>query len=61
VRRLRETVLLGCGLSGIKGKKVAVLTGFDSESMDRPLVEAIDRAAEYCRAAGAEIVKAKLP
>jgi aspartyl-tRNA(Asn)/glutamyl-tRNA(Gln) amidotransferase subunit A len=48
-------------LSGIKGKKVAVLTGFDSESMDRPLVEAIDRAAEYCRAAGAEIVKAKLP
>ncbi len=48
-------------LSGIKGKKVAVLTGFDSESIDRPLVEAIDRAAEHCRSAGAEIVRAALP
>ena len=32
-------------LSGIKGKKVAVLTGFDSERWTG-FVEAIDRAAE---------------
>ncbi|MFA7651870.1 MAG: amidase family protein, partial [Synergistaceae bacterium] len=47
--------------AGIKGKKIAVLTGYDTESMDRPLIEAIEKAVEYCRSAGAEIVEAELP
>lgn len=48
-------------LSGIAGKRIAVLTGFDAESMDKPLVEAIQKAASHCRSAGAEIVEASLP
>lgn len=48
-------------LEGIKGKKIAVLTGYDVESMDRPLIEAIDRAVDHCRSAGAEIVEVELP
>ena len=47
--------------ASLAGKKVAVLTGFDKDSMDRPLVEAIDRAVAICREAGAEITEAKLP
>ena len=49
------------GSASLAGKKVAILTGFDRESVDRPLVEAIDRAAAICREAGAEIIEAKLP
>ena len=49
------------GSAALAGKKVAILTGFDRESVDRPLVEAIDRAAAICREAGAEIIEAKLP
>ena len=47
--------------ASLKGKRIAVLAGFDKESMDKPLVDAIDKAAEICRAAGAEVVEAKLP
>lgn len=47
--------------ASLAGKKIAVLTGYDRESMDKPLVDAIDRAVEICRAAGAEIIEAKLP
>ena len=48
-------------VEAIKGKKIAVLTGYDAESMDSPLIEAIEKAVGYCRSAGAEIVEAKLP
>lgn len=48
-------------ISDLKGKKVAVLSGFDKDSVDKPLIDAIDRAADICREAGAEIVKAELP
>ncbi|MDD4159818.1 MAG: Asp-tRNA(Asn)/Glu-tRNA(Gln) amidotransferase subunit GatA [Synergistaceae bacterium] len=48
-------------LAGIEGKKIAVLTGYDTDSMDRPLIEAIEKSADYCRSAGAEIIEAQLP
>ena len=48
-------------LSSIKGKKIAVLTGYDADSIDKPLIEAIEKAAEYCRSEGAEIIEVKLP
>ena len=47
--------------ASLKGKKVAVLTGYDKNSIDAPLAQAIDRAVEICREAGAEIVEASLP
>ncbi len=45
----------------LSGKKVAILSGYDKGSIDKPLADAIEKAAEYCRAAGAEIVDAELP
>ena len=45
----------------LNGKKVAILSGYDKGSIDKPLADAIEKAAEYCRAAGAEIVDAELP
>ena len=38
-----------------------MLTGYDKNSIDAPLAQAIDRAVEICREAGAEIVEASLP
>jgi aspartyl-tRNA(Asn)/glutamyl-tRNA(Gln) amidotransferase subunit A len=49
------------GNSDIKGKKIAVLTGFDKDSIDKPLVDAIDRTVEICHKAGAEVIEAQLP
>lgn len=48
-------------IADLKGKKVAVLTGFDKDSMDKPLIDAIEKAVDFCRDAGAEIVEAQLP
>ena len=45
----------------LKGKKIAILTGFDLKSIDKPLADAIATSAEYCRAAGAEITEVELP
>ena len=45
----------------LSGKKIAVLTGYDRNSIDKPLIEALDRAVEICREAGAEIIEAELP
>ena len=45
----------------LRGCRVGVLTGFDRDSMDGPLIEAIDRTADFCRAAGAEVVDVELP
>ena len=47
--------------ASLVGKKVAVLTGYDRDSMDKPLVEAIDKTVEICRSAGAEIIEVELP
>ncbi|MEG1602058.1 MAG: Asp-tRNA(Asn)/Glu-tRNA(Gln) amidotransferase subunit GatA [Cloacibacillus sp.] len=47
--------------ASLAGKKIAVLTGYDRDSIDKPLVDAADRAVEICRAAGAEIIEASLP
>lgn len=45
----------------LRGKRVAVLTGFDRDSVDEQLLEAIEKSKEICRAAGAEIVDVELP
>lgn len=45
----------------LKGKKIAVLKGFDTGSMDAPLLEAVSKSIEVCRASGAEIVEVELP
>lgn len=47
--------------ASLTGKTVAVLTGYNRDSLDAPLIAAIDRAAEICRSAGAEIIEAQLP
>ncbi len=47
--------------ASLAGKKIAVLTGYDKDSIEKPLADAIDRAVEICRAAGAEIIEAELP
>lgn len=43
------------------GRKVAVLEGYDKSSIDAPLMDAIERTEDICRASGAEIIKVKLP
>lgn len=45
----------------LKGKKIGMLTGFDRDSLDKPLVDALDRAAQICRGRGAEVVDVELP
>ncbi|MDO4988182.1 MAG: Asp-tRNA(Asn)/Glu-tRNA(Gln) amidotransferase subunit GatA [Synergistes sp.] len=47
--------------ASLKGKKIAILSGYDKENLDKPLADAIDHAAEICRASGAQIIDAKLP
>ena len=47
--------------ASLAGKKIAVLTGYDKESIEKPLADALDRAVQICRDAGAEIIEAKLP
>ena len=47
--------------ASLKGKKIAVLAGFDKESMDKPLVDAIDKTVEICKEAGAQVSEALLP
>lgn len=47
--------------ASLAGKRVAVLTGYDRDSIDAPLTAAIDRAAAVCREGGASVFEAKLP
>ncbi len=47
--------------AALSGKKIAVLAGYDRNSIEAPLAGAIDRAAEICREAGAETFEAALP
>lgn len=57
----REDFTAASGALNLKGKKIAVLSGFDVKSMDAPLLEAVNRSADICRAAGAEVAEAQLP
>lgn len=57
----REDFSLAAAATGLRGKRIAVLTGFDAESVDKPLLEAIEKSAAICRAAGAEVIEAELP
>lgn len=57
----REAFSEASNTANLKGKKIALLGGFDTESIDRPMLEAVNRSVEFCRAAGAEIVEAELP
>jgi len=58
---VRPSFSRAAAAEGMRGKKIAVLSGFDRSSVDTPLTEAMDRAAEVCRDLGAEIVTADLP
>lgn len=49
------------GQQTLKGKKIAVLTGYDQASIDKQLIDAIEKSVEICKAAGAEIVEVELP
>lgn len=57
----RENFATSVGIADLKGKRIAVLRGFDTGSIDKPLLEAVGKSVEICRAAGAEIVEAQLP
>lgn len=45
----------------LKGKKIAVLTGYDRSIMDKPLLDAIDKCVAICKEAGAEVMETALP
>ncbi len=45
----------------IKGKKIAVLTGFDKSLLDEKIIEAEKRAVEILRQNGAEVFEVDLP
>lgn len=45
----------------LKGKKIAVLTGFDKECVDKSLLDAINTTVQFCCEAGAEIIEVNLP
>ncbi|MDO5116506.1 MAG: Asp-tRNA(Asn)/Glu-tRNA(Gln) amidotransferase subunit GatA [Synergistaceae bacterium] len=47
--------------ASLAGKKIALLSGYERGSIEKPLADAIDRAAAIARDAGAEIVEARLP
>lgn len=57
-REIFSVVAEGASLSG---KKIAILSGFDARCVDAPILDAVRRSAEICRAAGAEVVEAELP
>lgn len=57
----REDFTRAVETADLNGKKIAVLAGFDCESIDKPLLDAVERSTELCRAAGAEITEARLP
>lgn len=45
----------------LKDKTIGVLTGFDKKAVDKPLLDAIDKAVDFCRSSGAEIKEVDLP
>lgn len=45
----------------LKGKKVAVLTGYDKELVDKQLLEAVDKTVKICIEEGAEVFEVELP
>ncbi len=51
------------GLNGatLKGKKIAVLSGYDKSHVAPVLLDAIDKTVEYCKAQGAELFEIDLP
>lgn len=49
------------GASDLKGKKIAVLKGFENDIIDVSVADAIDRTISVCKDAGAEVVEVSLP
>lgn len=45
----------------LKGRKIGVLTGYDEESVDTTLLDAMENTAAVCKELGAEIVEIDLP
>lgn len=50
-----------CLAHDLKGKKIGRLVGFDKSAVDPSLLEAMDKAADYCAAEGACIQDVELP
>lgn len=57
----REDFSAAAAATDLRGKKIAVLAGFDTDNIDKQLLEAVEKSIEICRGAGAEIVSAELP
>lgn len=57
----RESFSAAAAAVDLRGKKIAVLAGFDTDNIDKQLLEAIEKSVKICRTAGAEIVSAELP
>jgi aspartyl-tRNA(Asn)/glutamyl-tRNA(Gln) amidotransferase subunit A len=57
----RPSFIASLSRSDLRGKTIAVLGGYDKESVDGPIVEAVDRTIEVCKSLGAEIVEVELP
>lgn len=49
------------GTDSLKGKKIGLFNGFESEKMDADLYNAMERAADLCRASGATVEPIDLP
>ncbi len=47
--------------ASLKGKKIAVLSGYDKSHVAPELLEAIDKTAAYCKEQGAEVFEIDLP
>lgn len=47
--------------SDLKGKKIALLTGYDTSQIAPELLDALDKTAEYCKSQGAEVFTVELP
>lgn len=45
----------------LKGKKIGIFSGFESEKMDPELFASLNRAAEICKSAGATVEPIELP
>ncbi|MGI6443179.1 MAG: Asp-tRNA(Asn)/Glu-tRNA(Gln) amidotransferase subunit GatA [Synergistaceae bacterium] len=53
--------LLGKGKQELKGKKIAILSGYDKKLVDKQLLEAIDQTVKICIEEGADVFEVELP
>ena len=56
----RPSFTQGLENASLKGKKIAVLSGYDKAHIDPELLDAIDKTVEYCKSEGAEVFEVDL-